>query len=390
MASTGNPDVDRVIAVKGEPISTVVRDPVIDEVMGGSSTGRKIPNPAPTRRLTFADGTYIDVKTEAMPGPVGSDASSVALPEQVVGGTALKDVAQQGQGPTAAQAETARHNRATEAAAANAAARQARTEARQTRTAERSADLADRREDRLITSQEAQAKAAALREERANNIAERKMSIDEADRLYDRRYRDEVETPLKRAAEQRAVEAAKRQEEQAAFERRKYEEQQVTAREKETTRRREAGLEYGYRAGQDAVSNALKLLPYRAGPAFASEYAAALGVLSGGGGPVSFSPGAFEFQEPDLTALADQAAQRAAQQFSATGMSAAFSPGQPAPPPVAPPVPPAPPTGAPAADPLAGVPMAPRVTGGQVAAGSVGGNPSQEELARRLAAGYGA
>lgn len=89
---TGNPDVDRVIAVKGEPISTVVRDPMIDEMMGGVSTGRKIPNPAPTKRLTFGDGTYLDLKTEAMPGPVGSSASTVPLPEQVVGGTALKDV----------------------------------------------------------------------------------------------------------------------------------------------------------------------------------------------------------------------------------------------------------------------------------------------------------
>lgn len=66
-----------------------------------------------------------------------------------------------------------------------------------------------------------------------------------------------------------------------------------------------------YDAGQDAVSNAMKLLPYQVGPTFGAEFSSALNTLGSGGGPVSFTPSGVTFQAPDYAAIAEAAAQRA-------------------------------------------------------------------------------
>lgn len=94
-APTGSPTqqrFDAVVAAKGDPISIVPRDPEIttevDEVnfLGdptGKKTTRKTPNPTPTYRYTFRDGTYLDVKSS----------QAGAGEHQLVGGTALGSVA---------------------------------------------------------------------------------------------------------------------------------------------------------------------------------------------------------------------------------------------------------------------------------------------------------
>lgn len=98
-----------------------------------------------------------------------------------------------------------------------------------------------------------------------------------------------------------------------------------------------------YGVGQDAISNALKFLPYQASPAFASQFAAGLNTLSSGGGPVNFTPDAFRINLPDLDQLASLAAQRASAMYGLpaqsgpTAQDVAAQTAQSVPPPSAPP-----------------------------------------------------
>lgn len=140
----------------------------------------------------------------------------------------------------------------------------------------------------------------------------------------------------------------------------------------------------GYNAGQDAVKNAMLLMPYKVGPGFTDHFAQTVNSMSAGAS--HFQGSDFQIQAPDTNALAEAGYQRAMAMFGG-GRG-----GAPAPAPA--------PVGAPAApvDPLAGVQMAPRTmpisSGGNadagIGAGGVGGTPDQAEIARRLAAGYGA
>lgn len=63
--------------------------------------------------------------------------------------------------------------------------------------------------------------------------------------------------------------------------------------------------------GTAAVSRATALLPYRTGPSFGAEFSGALNTLSGGGGQVNFTPGAFQFDLPNLDQIYEQATARA-------------------------------------------------------------------------------
>ena len=68
---------------------------------------------------------------------------------------------------------------------------------------------------------------------------------------------------------------------------------------------------FGYDVGQDAVKNQMDLMPYKVGPKFGENFAAGLKTLSSGGGTVNFSPEDFTFQMPDLNQIAEQATTRA-------------------------------------------------------------------------------
>lgn len=216
------------------------------------------------------------------------------------------------------------------------------------------------------------------------------IKADEYGRLWDSYYQTNVKPKIEQANQEANAEAARLAQRQTEADRR------AGAREDRATSLGEA--EFGQQAGRNAVADALALLPYQVSPTFLREFAAGLGTLSSGGGHVQFSPEAFQIQLPDLNALADQGAQRAAAMYRGTA-GVPFTP-QGAPPVAAALPPGAPPAAAPAAPPavaqaLAGVPMLPpprtSMPGAATAiqAGSVGGEPSQEELARRLAAGYG-
>jgi hypothetical protein len=302
-------------------------------VLGTGIGGSAAPKSTQYQEQTYEDGTTVLSRWD--PDATQWTQESVTVDPGLRGQKKDADAAQAAatkagqETPTAA--ETARHNNATEAQAANTASR------------------ADRREQQQITAAEAQQRATALREERANAVATGRLTLDAANAEYDRRYKDEVETPLKRSAEQRAVEAAKRAEDQARFEREKFQQEQVSSREKETTRRQEAEAKFSYDAGQDAVSQAMKLLPYRVGPTFGAEFSQALNTLGNGGGAVNFTPGAVTFDAPDYASIAEQAAQRAHALFNLPAPAAPGMPAAPAAPaPVAAPgVPVAPPTGLP-------------------------------------------
>lgn len=64
-------------------------------------------------------------------------------------------------------------------------------------------------------------------------------------------------------------------------------------------------------AGRQAVTDTLSSLKYRVGPTFGAEFSKALGVLSGGGGKVNFSPSAFTYDMPNMDQIAEQATSRA-------------------------------------------------------------------------------
>src|SRR5262245_5442341 len=100
-------------------------------------------------------------------------------------------------------------------------------------------------------------------------------------------------------AKARAAAVEQRAQETAARQARGEERLQTTAERQAQTEADRLALEqqkYVYGAGQDAVSNALKLLPYAAGPTFASDLAGAYNTILGASGwrsGGSFSPGAF-------------------------------------------------------------------------------------------------
>jgi hypothetical protein len=135
---------------------------------------------------------------------------------------------------------------------------------------------------------------------------------------YNRRLQQYIATNVTPAVERAtaevnaAADAATARQREADARAARTEERQTTTAERTGTL---AEAHYRYKGGQDAVSNALALLPYQANPLFAEEFARGLGVLSSGGGPVSFSPEAFRVPLPDLNALADQGAQRAAAMY---------------------------------------------------------------------------
>lgn len=127
--------------------------------------------------------------------------------------------------------------------------------------------------------------------------------------LWDAYYEKTVKPRLEAANAEANAEAARAAERQAEADRR--------GRAGEDRATRLAELQFGQRAGQDAVKNAMDLLHYQVSPTFLREFAAGLGTLSSGGGHVQFSPEAFQINLPDVDALATQGAQRAAALYHA-------------------------------------------------------------------------
>jgi hypothetical protein len=188
--------------------------------------------------------------------------------------------------------------------------------------------------------------ADAYRARLQAQVADGTITRAERDRLFDAYYESTVKPKVAAANAEANAEAARVAQQQADAARRQAEaDRRATAREDRATALGE--LEFGQRAGQNAVKNAMDLLHYQVSPTFLREFAAGLGTLSSGGGHVQFSPEAFQINLPDLDALAAQGAQRAAALYHANTLP--FTPagaGAAGPP-------------APAAEALAGVPMLP-------------------------------
>lgn len=372
----------------GGVIGHRIVDPTVDTTETDRLTGEarttKGPNPVPRVKYVTRDGEITarqkdDGSFEILEDPKGLVRASV--------------VADGGTTPT--QAEARRHNQATEAAASNTAARQ------------------DRRDQRQLTIDEIRAMNDAKKAELDARVKNREMDAAQAKVAYDQWWDREVRIPAERHRQE--IENARRalDEDKAKLDREKYQQEQVTAREKEATRQREAGLDFAYKAGQDAVANQRALLPYMVGPTFGAEFADALNA-AGSGGPVHFSPDAVTFRMPDLNATADREVARALALYNTpVGAPAGAAAAGPDYDQIARdaaarahalysvPVAGGPTQGAPAtvtSQALAGLPVAPPLpppvtsmpgAASAVGAGGVGGSPTQEEIARRLAAGYG-
>jgi hypothetical protein len=377
MASWGNADVDRVVAVKGDPISVTAQDPRIPEEIGGVQTDRKVPNPAPVYRFLFEDGTYVDVKTTQNP-----DGSSG--PRETVGGTALASVArQQGTAPKPPETQTFPDGSLRQwdpakndwIILATKPQGPVQNEPPQTRTLPDGSlaqwnpatskwdvvaakpkpepkdelpelTLPGRRPGQTTDLATVQNEAKLYRDRLQAQVNDGTITRAERNRLFDAYYESTVKPKVAAANAEANAEAARVAQQQADAARRQAEaDRRATAREDRATALGE--LEFGQRAGQNAVKNAMDLLHYQVSPTFLREFAAGLGTLSSGGGHVQFSPEAFQINLPDLDALAAQGAQRAAALYHATTLP--FTPagaGAAGPP-------------APAAEALAGVPMLP-------------------------------
>lgn len=59
--NSGNPDLDRILAAKGDPVNVKELPNEVDKIIAGTVVGKQ-PDPQPTMRMTFRDGTYLDVK----------------------------------------------------------------------------------------------------------------------------------------------------------------------------------------------------------------------------------------------------------------------------------------------------------------------------------------
>lgn len=149
---------------------------------------------------------------------------------------------------------------------------------------------------------------AAAEEKRAeisSLIAQRQITLQEAQAQYTQWFDTNVKTPLLLAQEARS----KAEEQRAALD----------AEERRKQFAADFGLKkatLGESASQRAVNAEISLLPYRAGPTESAEMSSAINSLGAGGkmdGPdasagVHFTPGAFEFNAPDFAGIAKKAA----------------------------------------------------------------------------------
>lgn len=139
--------------------------------------------------------------------------------------------------------------------------------------------------------QDAEDKRADL----ARQVELGKLKANEALDEYNRYIQQTVTIPLQLSAEARNRAAEERQ--QAEFTDRQQQERVAYEQRRQ---------EFALTAGQDAVSNYLKQMPYMVGPAFGGQFANALNVLGTGKGKIKFTGDAFTYDLPDLDAIARQ------------------------------------------------------------------------------------
>lgn len=142
--------------------------------------------------------------------------------------------------------------------------------------------------------------AQQKKEELALGIQARTLTLNEATQQYNRWYQDNVETPLKQAQERRAQAESVRLAQEAQDKR----EQFASSQQLQTA-------QLGETAGQHAAQNEIALMPYRVGAGFSGDMANSINSLAQGGNlnhnasaGVHFGAGDFQFNAPDLQAVA--------------------------------------------------------------------------------------
>lgn len=220
--------------------------------------------------------------------------------------------------------------------------------------------------------------------------ADKSLTREERQRRFTTYMQTVVQPQLDRAAQEANEEAdrqRRRQEQQDAVAKRNADLAESREARAETAADRQARVQdetlafakekeqydRSYTRGRDSVADALALLKYRVDPSFSPSLAGIYNQII----PGAFQPGAFQVDLPDLDALANQH----------VGGLMAMQDQPMAPRPGAPVAGPAP---APAPTTMPGMAAAAQ-TDQQfgVQAGGVGGNPIDEEIRRRIAAGYG-
>lgn len=342
MASWGNADVDRAVGVKGDPVSVTARDPQVEESVGGVSTGRKVPNRAPVYRFLFQDGTYIDVKTSQ-----NEDGSSG--PRETVGGTALKDtapkaadstkapetktfpdgserqwdpakkdwviIATKPQGPAEAKAPDIHTNPDGSQSVFNPATGKYEpyAPAKPAGPAPGVAAIPGERPGQTTDLAAVKSQAQMTWDALTADVQAGRITADQRQQKWTSYYTATV-APALEAANREAVAEADRQRQrqqqadtiaqQAAARASRTEDRQSTTAERQT-RVAEDRLALdretaGYNRGQDAVSNALKMLQYQVDPSFSPSLAGIYNRII----PGAFQPGAFQTALPDIDAIA--------------------------------------------------------------------------------------
>jgi hypothetical protein len=154
---------------------------------------------------------------------------------------------------------------------------------------------------------EAKVEAKRKQEELALAIQQNKMSADQAAAEYTRWFKQTVEVPFLRAAEQRAQASERR----AALEAEERRRQFQATHELETAK-------YGQAAAGQMLNAEMELNPYRVGPAFGEQMGSAITSLAGGGkmdanasAGINFTADAFEYTKPNLEKIARKATKAA-------------------------------------------------------------------------------
>lgn len=340
MAGWGNPTIDKLVETKGQPESVTPRDPQVDEVVGGVKTGRQVPNQAPTYRMLFSDGSYVDFKANQNP-----DGSSG--PREIIGGNALASAKPAADKPRAPSL-VAKDN-------AQKAETEARTKQIEAQTARDQAQAAVQQGQ--ITRQNLAAEAQAYNQRLQAQVALGQLTEAQRSSLLNE-WKSGVEAGF--SAQRIAIE---QQNANTSAGNLGVNRGQLGVSQENADTAREQVVQT---AAQNAVTNTLKLLerfmPLNGGAddPFLQKYAAGMNGISGG--KTNYQASDFVSKAPDLQAVSQQAAAAAIAHMKGNGMAPATAaatqattvPTTPTAPAVAPP--PALPAQTPAAQMVAGPP----------------------------------
>lgn len=361
MAGWGNPDVDRIAALKGDPTPHIL-NPQTDEVIGGVKTGRMADNPSPKYRYLFPDGTYVDVQTNQDTGE-----------RTTLGGTALASAAPK---PPAKPRTTKIGNDLYEEQPDGSFAKvidnpdqpvkpnDTLPTDRMVTIGPEGQQMPERLSPAAYTALVNGERARALQRLDEIKAREAQGQLDHAGADRERQQaKDDLAQRLALAKDKREADAAALARENSALANQRENRLAANDTRRATVDEQKYGMDvqkFGYQAGQDAIANARAASAATLGSGQFGEHLAAF--LRGGAGTMpQFTAADLQHQTPDYDAIATAAAQKALASIGYTGPggggpsvdamhgmfgtqpTAAAPAPQAAPPPAAPVPPPAPP-----------------------------------------------